>query len=114
MGKEELAKFTGQGFHTWQSKVKGYLMRKNLWAIAKPLGERETTESRANLTRFQERDEQAFGVLLTALDDNYIHYLDSCTTALEAWTTLERHFGAKAKDLNSFKNAVVWLNNGNE
>ena len=72
-------------------------MKKNLWAIVKPLGESETIETRANLARFNERDEQAFGVLLTALDDNYIHYLDNCTTALQAWTTLERHFGAKAK-----------------
>ena len=49
------------------------------------------------MAKFQEKDEQAHGILLTSLDDNYIHYLDECNSALQAWNILERHFGAKAK-----------------
>ena len=97
MGKESIDKFIGHGFHTWQSKIKGYLMKKNLWAVVKPLSENERVETRATMAKFQEKDEQAYGVLLTSLDDNYIHYLDACTSALQAWTILERHFGAKAR-----------------
>ena len=82
MGKESIDKFTGHGFHTWQSKIKGYLMKKNLWAVVKPLSENERVETRATMAKFQEKDEQAYGVLLTSLDDNYIHYLDACTSAL--------------------------------
>ena len=97
MGKDNIDKFTGIGFHTWQSKIKGYLMKKNLWSIVKPLGENERMETRASMARFQEKDQQAFGILLTSLDDNYVHYLDNCTSAYLAWTTLERHFGTRAK-----------------
>ena len=49
------------------------------------------------MAKFQEKDEQAYGILLTSLDDNYIHYLDECNSALQALNILERHFGAKAK-----------------
>ena len=72
-------------------------MKKNIWSIVKPLGENERMETRASMARFQEKDEQAFGILLTSLDDNYVHYLDNCTSAYLAWTTLERHFGTRAK-----------------
>ena len=97
MGKDSIDKFTRMGFHTWQSKIKGYLMKKHLWSIVNPLGENERMETRASMARFQEKDEQAFGILLTSLDDNYVHYLDNCTSAYLAWTALERHFGTGAK-----------------
>ena len=49
------------------------------------------------MAKFQEKDEQAYGILLTYLDYNYIHYLDDCTSALQAWSILERHFGAQVE-----------------
>ena len=93
MGKESIDKFMGNGFHTWQSKVKGYLMKKNLWGVVKPLGENERIKMQSSMAKFQEKDEQAYGILLTSLDDNYIHYLDECSSALQAWNILERNFG---------------------
>ena len=87
----------GIGFHTWQVKLKGYLMKKGLWGVVKPMGEGETVQTRANTTQFQAKDEQALGIIITSLDDNFVHYLDECTTAFNAWQTLERLFGAKAK-----------------
>ena len=73
MGKDSIDKFTGMGFHTWQSKIKGYLMKKNLWSIVKPFWESERIKTRASTARLQEKDEQAFEIFLTSLDDNYIH-----------------------------------------
>ena len=71
-------------------------MKKNLWDVVKPLGENERIKMRSSMAKFQEKDEQAYGILLTSLDDNYIHYLDECNSALQAWNILERHFGAKS------------------
>ena len=97
MGKDSIVNLTGMGFHTWQSKITGNLMKKNLWSIVKPLGKNERMKSRASMARFQEKDEKSFGIFLTSLDDNYVHFLDNCTSAYLAWTTLERHFGTGAK-----------------
>ena len=59
MRKDSIDKFTGNGFHTWQSKPKGYLMKKNLWGVVKPLSENERMETRSSMAKFQEKDEQA-------------------------------------------------------
>ena len=45
----------------------------------------------------KKRDEQVLGIIITALDDSYIHYIDEARTSYEAWILLERSFGAKAK-----------------
>ena len=90
-------KFNGMGFHTWQTKVKGHLMRKNLWSIVKVQEAESSVNTRASSTANQARDEQALGIIITALEDNSIHYIDECDTASKAWDVLERIFGAKAK-----------------
>lgn len=73
-------------------------MRKNLWGIVKPMDDGEGgTSTRALTVTNIGKDEQALGIIITALDDNYIHYIDDCSTATKAWETLERLFGARAK-----------------
>lgn len=98
MGKGDITKFKDKGFHTWQTKVKGHLMKKNLWSIVKPnpAGE-EGTSTRASTAQTRDRDEQALGIIITSLDDAYIHYIDEATTAQQAWGILEQMFGAKGK-----------------
>ena len=86
--------FNGVGFHTWQVKVKGYLMKKGLWSMI--------TFDGKNLTVQQQRermfkDKRAFGILLTSVADEIIHYLDQATSAKEAWEILEKTFRAKSK-----------------
>ena len=98
MSDKGLDKFNGQGFHTWQMKIKGYLMRKQLWSVTKPLEPNETLETRKGQPSFADKNEQALGMLLTSLDDNYVHFLDNCDSAHEAWHTLEQNFGAIAKN----------------
>lgn len=51
MGKDDISIFNGEVFHTWQIKLKGYLMKKNLWGIVKaPIEaqEAEGTQTRAS------------------------------------------------------------------
>ena len=49
------------------------------------------------MTQLAQKDEQALGIIITSLDDNFIHYIDECKTVVEAWHTLEGLFGAKGK-----------------
>ena len=97
MGKGDIDKFKGEGFHTWHTKVKGYLMKKGLWGVISAQGESEGTQTRASTLHNKERDEQALGVIITSLDDAYIHYIDDASSAKEAWDILEKMFGAKGK-----------------
>ena len=98
MGKGDINKFKGEGFHTWKTKVKGYLMKKNLLSIVKPnpAGE-EGTSTRTSTAQTRDRDEQALGIIITSLDDAYIHYIDDASTAQQAWGILEYIFGDKGK-----------------
>ena len=63
MGDKGVEKFNGEGFHTWQTKLRGYLMKKQLWSVVKPrVSEPSTSEAtltRAQLAQEQAKDEQA-------------------------------------------------------
>ena len=110
MSSKGIDVFTGIEFHTWQVKLRGYLMKKSLWNVVKPLSQTDTRQSRAQQPNFQSRDEQALGIIITSLDDNHVHYVDEATTALDAWETLEKMFGAKAKHSKmSLKMAIYGL-----
>ena len=97
MGKDTIDKFKGVGFHTWQTKIKGYLMKKLLWAVINPPEEMEIIHFRAATAQLRDKDEQALGIIITALDDAYILYIDDAHTSKEAWELLEKMFGAKGK-----------------
>lgn len=97
MGNDNLSIFNGVGFHTWQVKVKGYLMKKGLWSIITSNIDEENPPSRAQQRELQIKDEKALGILLTSVADEIVHYLDQSTTAKHAWEILERNFGAKSK-----------------
>ena len=74
-------------------------MKKQLWSIVKSRNTEATTLegtlTRAQIAHAQVKDEQALGIIITSLHDNYVHFTDNCTTALEAWERLEQNFGAK-------------------
>ena len=102
MGYEGIIVFSGVGFHTWQMKVKGYLMKKGLWSLVKLGGEIETATSTTATwgatSAFASRDEKALGILLTSVADDLVHYLDKATSSRHAWDILEWTFGAKSKN----------------
>ena len=87
MGKDTIDKFKGEGFHTWQTKIKGYLMKKGLWeaVMISPPAEIEVIHTRASASQLRDKDEQALGIIITSLDDAYIHYIDDASTAREAY-----------------------------
>ncbi|KAI5061584.1 hypothetical protein GOP47_0024089, partial [Adiantum capillus-veneris] len=94
MGNKEIAMFNGIGFHTWQVKLKGHLMRKGLWSIITTDAQNLTAQQ---IRERQAKDEKALGILITSVADDIIHHLDEATSAKQAWETLERTFGAKSK-----------------
>ena len=110
MGNEMHAKFNGIGFHTWQTRVRGYLMKKNLWGVVKPLAEGESMQTRAQLAQFTSKDEQALGIILTALDDNFIHNLDDAQTAQAAWNIRKIVWCTCKAFKNDTQNSALWLN----
>ena len=46
MGKDGIERFNVIGFHTWQAKVKGLLMKKGLWGVVKDQGEEDIINTR--------------------------------------------------------------------
>ena len=72
-------------------------MKKTLCSVVKPLEQGERIETRVAQAQYQSCNEQAVGILLTSLDNNHVHFIDFCTTAVEAWNILEKNFGAKEK-----------------
>ena len=78
-------------------RVKGHLMKKELWSIITSTIDEENPPTRAQLKELQMKDEKALGILLTSVADEIVHYLDQSTTAKHAWEILERTFGAKSK-----------------
>ena len=71
MGKEDINRFNGIGFHTWQVKVKGLLMKKGLWSVVKNQGEEEVITTRGKTSQFAQKDEKALGIIITCLGDDY-------------------------------------------
>ena len=44
MGEKDINTFNGEGFHMWQTKLRGYLMKKNLWAIVNAPANEQSNE----------------------------------------------------------------------
>ncbi|KAI5060783.1 hypothetical protein GOP47_0025203 [Adiantum capillus-veneris] len=105
MGDKGIEKFNGEGFHTWQTKLRGYLMKKCLWSVisialekqAEPDGVHTRASTLKASAQYLAKDEQALGIIITSLHDNYVHFIDECTHAHDAWNVLESNFVAKAK-----------------
>ena len=83
MGKDELATFNGVGFHTWQVKVKGHLMRNGLWSVITTQMD-EPRGNQAQQRYFQIKDKKALGILITSVSNEIFHYLDQATTSKHA------------------------------
>ncbi|KAI5056699.1 hypothetical protein GOP47_0028517 [Adiantum capillus-veneris] len=71
-------KFNETCFYTWQIKVKGYLMRKKLWSVVKPLSTDEASTSvavtRALSDEQQCKDEQASGRRTKGIPYQFSYY----------------------------------------
>ena len=88
-------KFDGEGFHTWQTKVKFLLMKKGIWNVTS--GKKKKPNTTEGEEVWLTKDEKALAIIALGLSDSYIHHIDGCSTAQEAWEHLERVFGAQAR-----------------
>lgn len=86
-----IEKFNGQGFHTWQMKIKFHLMKYNLWNLVKG------TSSSNEREKEPQRLEQAFAIIALGLGDNYLHHIANLEDPAEAWAVLDHLFGASSK-----------------
>ena len=84
MGKEGVDKYEGVGFHTWQVKLKGMLMKKGLRGIIKPLSHNKTMTTWAQVVHFHTQDEKTLRLKITSLGDDYLHYINNAGTTIEA------------------------------
>ena len=91
-----LDRFNGDGFHTWQMKVKYHLMRDGIWGI---VNGKETKPSTRDVEQtWINKDDKALAIIALALSNNYIHHIFNLKSSLEAWNILDQLFGAKGKN----------------
>ena len=91
-----LDRFDGDGFHTWQMKVKYHLMREGIWGIVN--GKEKKPITREAELIWTTKDDKALAIIALALSDNYIHHISNLGSSLEAWDTLDQLFGASGKN----------------
>ena len=61
MGNNDISIFNGVGFHTWQVKLTGYLMKKGLWSIINSIGGQNLTAPQQR--ELKEKNEKALDIL---------------------------------------------------
>lgn len=94
MAKEtqEIEKFVGEGFHTWQTQVKYKLMSKGLWPYVE--GRKVV---RADNAEDIEDDEHAQAIIALNLGKGFIHHVADKATAKAMWDELLKLYGATGK-----------------
>ncbi|MCO5568622.1 hypothetical protein L7F22_022321 [Adiantum nelumboides] len=94
MAKEiqEIDKFVGDGFHTWQTQVKYKLMSKGLWPYV--LGCKVIDPTK---TDDVEDDERAQAIIALNLGKGFIHHVATKVTAKDMWDELSKLYGATGK-----------------
>ena len=95
MVDDKVDKFNGNGFHTWQTKIKFTLMKKGIWNVTN--GKEKKPSTREGELSWLVKDEKALAIIALGLSDCYIHHIDGCENAFDAWEHLQSVFGAQAK-----------------
>ena len=73
---KRMDKFRGDGFHTWQTKVKFVLMKKGIWVVAN--GKEKNPSTRDEELPWLVKDEKELAIIALVLSDSYIHHIDGC------------------------------------
>lgn len=92
---QDVSKFNGEQFHTWQTKTMYLLMRKDLWGLVD--GRDECPEGNRKDTWIS-KNEKALGLIALSLNDEIIHHIIGITEAKDAWDELNRLFGSQTKN----------------
>ena len=98
MGKKDsLDRFTGANFHTWQTRLKFVLQKKELWKLIVTNDEQVPTTREAK-AQWELSDTKALAIIALALGDEYLHHISNITTSKLAWEILDKLFGASGKN----------------
>ncbi|MCO5559746.1 hypothetical protein L7F22_013348 [Adiantum nelumboides] len=89
---EEIEKFIGDGFHTWQTQVKYKLMPKGLWLYV--LGRKVIDPT--NIEDGEE-DKRAQEIIALKIGKGFIHHVATKATAKDMWDELSKLYGATGK-----------------
>ena len=87
-------KFSGNSFHTWQTRIKLILVKKSLWNIAN--GRDKKSLDAAQAAAWEVKDDKAQAIIKLELG-TYIHHVDECTNAKDTWDVLNTLFGSQSK-----------------
>ncbi|UYV63669.1 hypothetical protein LAZ67_2005275 [Cordylochernes scorpioides] len=87
-----LEKLNDQNYRSWKYNTKMMLIERELWKyVTEPAPDEE-----ASRTIFNMKQEKALAIALTISPSQKIHIMD-CTTAREAWDTLEQVYEPKSR-----------------
>lgn len=86
-------------------------MKKNLWSLIKPpqFDGGDNVGTWASSSQNQACDEQTLGIILFALDDNFIHYINKANATMFEWNGLKCIFGDKAKHFKIFLKMQLYV-----
>ena len=82
--KDQIDRFTGSHFHTWQTRMRFLLQKKDLWKLI------TTTEDNIPTTRegkaqWELNDTKALAIIALSLGDEYLHHISNVGSTKEAW-----------------------------
>ena len=95
--KESMERFTGNNFHTWQTRLRFLLQKKELWKVI------DTDDALVPITRearaqWDVLDTKTLAIIALNLGDEYLHHISNLSTTKEAWKILNHLFGATGKN----------------
>ena len=95
--KESMERFTGNRFHTWQTRLRFLLQKKELWKVI------DTDDALVPITRearaqWDVLDTKTLAIIALNLGDEYLHHISNLSTTKEAWKILNHLFGATGKN----------------
>ena len=98
MGKKEpMDRFIGENFHTWQTRLKFLLQKKELWKFISSDASQIPTTREAK-AQWDLADTKTLSIIALNLGDQYLHHISNLDSAKSAWETLDQLFGATCKN----------------
>lgn len=95
--KDQIDRFTGSHFHTWQTRMRFLLQKKDLWKLVTTSDE-NIPISREGKAQWDACNTKALAIMALSLGDEYLHHISSAATTKIAWETLDKLFGATGKN----------------
>jgi hypothetical protein len=130
--KVKIEKLNGTNWITWELRMRKHLKGRKLWSVVKPEADETWHEASSQVasetqaeavgrvsggvddakgTTNVEKDEEAYDLILQALEDSQIRIIRKCETSRDVWKSLTEYYNETAlssklflkKQLNSMK-----------